>query len=101
MRRRCGDHQFGVTRGGRVMLRHAVNRPKGREKASLSHDVSGKFLGRVASLLTWALLVVSVVLQAGGPCRRDDEADKLEREKHSNRPPAVITSSVDDLTGSS
>lgn len=83
------------------MLRQAIDRPNGREKIAFLHDESGKKLGRIAGVLTWALLVVFVVLQAGGHCRGDDASDKSEREKQSKRRLEVMQSAIDDLKVSS
>jgi hypothetical protein len=78
---------------------HVNKGPKVREKVSLRHDASEEILGRVASLLTRALLVV--VLQAGGPCRGDDASDKVEREKQSKRRLEFMQSVIDDMKVSS
>jgi hypothetical protein len=83
------------------MLRHAIKRPEGCEMVSPPHDAPGKSLAGVASLLTWGLFVIWGVLQAGAPCRGDDEADKVEREKQSKRRLEFMQSVIDDLKVSS
>jgi hypothetical protein len=78
------------------MFLHAINRSNGREMVS-QHEPPEQRRARVTRFLTWGLLVVSVLSQAAGRCRGDDESDKLEREKQSKRRLEVMQSVIADL----